>query len=1054
MGGDHEYGRGDAPGGDSRSYGGGRRGYGSQQPDDGDGVDPNRADPSRAGDGADRGYGLSDSGYGQGGGPAPRGYGDAGSGDRGYGAGGPAAPGGPAGARGYGQSDGGTERGYGGGGSGSRGYGQSSGDGYGPGERGAGDRGGGHRPRGPQSPIPGEVVYGSGGDPAGTRQIPGVPGGPGAQDEAVGTAPPRRSRLEERRAARKGATDETEYAEGQERSDRYGPSAIDGRPTRNGAGRRAADKAANRPAKKTGYHRFFDYPRTGKAGWRKFMPSIKQVCSFVLAGFFLLIGLVAFEYATVQIPTAESLASTAQVTNFTYADGSTVFASMGTKNRQTVNISQIPMAMQNAIIAAEDKTFRTNPGISYTGMIRSFVNDLEGKPLQGGSTLTQQFAKNAYLSQNQTFSRKLDEIFIALKIGKTWTKDRVMQEYLNTVFFGRNAYGVEAASKAWLGKDVSQVTDPSDAAFLATLVNQPTNFSKGWDSTEDAATQQYWQGQFKTRWTAVLKNMRDYGLINQADYAAAAAKFPVVVSQASTSETVEQQQMQQSVKNWIESYAAANPNSGIPTLSQIESGTGGYTIVTTFDQKYMALAKQAVQDQLLSKLSTKNWYDQNLYPALAAVDPATGELIAFYGGNTQYNWATQGQVQPGSTFKAFTLATAFKQNISPDSYINGDSPWPAPGNAAEQQQAANDPKVTNDDGSHGMITINQATAASVNTAFVRLSNQVTYKDVLQTVNNLGINNTNAQGLRDDARLTLGISAVSPARMAAAYSAFADNGAQYPLIEVKEIKNSDGTDWKPNAKPTQVLDSNVAQTVTAALTHVTHDSDGTAYGASDPNQSGLQNIAGKTGTSTMDMDQLQKNYPDIYAKTQNGYFTTAAVWFNGYTTKLEAAVAVSRWINENGKMIQAPVDNINGSGFSFGASVSLPIWDEFMKLMQGTHSKYAGDQPFPAPNTAQMQIQNSPAASPSPSASKSTPPPNHGGGNGNGNGNGGNGGPTATPSPSPSPSPSSSSSCSQGFLGGLGGGGCGGGGGNGGGGGGGTPSPSASISSSPRPTKSH
>ncbi len=873
--------------------------------------------------------------------------------------------------------------------------------------------------------------------------MPGVPGQPPGADDVVGTAPRRRSRVEERRAARNGTAADPEYADGQERSDRYGPSAIDGRSTRNGAGRRAADRAANRPVKKAGYHRYFDYPRTGKVGWRQFVPSIKQVSSFMLAGFFLIIGLVAFEYATVQIPTAESLASQAQVTNITFDDGTSTFATMGTKNRQIVNISQIPMTMQNAIIAAEDKTFRTNPGVSYTGIIRSLINDVEGKPLQGGSTLTQQLAKNAYLTQNQTFSRKLDEIFISLKIGKTWTKDRVMQEYLNTVFFGRNAYGIQAASKAWLGKDVGQVTDPSDAAFLASLVNQPTNFSKGYDSTEDAATQQYWQGQLKTRWAAVLKNMKDYGLISDADYTTAAAKFPVVVSQSSNAEGPQQQQMEQSVKNWIEGYAAANPNSGIPTLSQIESGTGGYTIVTTFNQKYMALAKQAVQDQLLSKLNPKNWYDQNLYPALAAVDPSTGELIAFYGGNTQYNWATQGQVQPGSTMKAFTLATAFKQNISPDSFINGDQPWPAPGNATEQQQAQGDPKVSNDDGSHGMITVNQATAASVNTAFVRLSNQVGYKSLLQTINDLGINSNNSQGLRADSRLTLGISAVSPARMAAAYAAFANNGAQYPLIEVKEIKNSDGTDWKPTLKPTQVLDPNVAETVTQTLTHVTHDSDGTAYGAT--NTTGLQNIAGKTGTSTMDMENLQKNYPDIYSKTQNGYFTTAATWFNGYTPKLEADVAVSRWINENGKQVQAPVDNINGGGLSFGASVSLPIWSEFMKLMQGTNSKYAGDPAFPAPNTSTMQIQNSPSASPSPSASKSSAPPTHGNGNGNGGQNGGN---SPSPTPSLSPTPSTSASCSQGggFIGGLGGGNpCQ----------GGTPSASASISASPpKPTNSH
>ncbi len=578
-----------------------------------------------------------------------------------------------------------------------------------------------------------------------------------------------------------------------------------------------------------------------------------------------------------------------------------------------------------------------------------------------------------------------------------------MQNYLNTVFFGRNAYGIQAASKAWLGKDINQVTDPADAAFMAALVNQPTNFSKGWDATEDAATQQYWQTQLKTRWAAVLKNMEAYGTISQADYTAAIAKFPVPVTMSNNSETIDQQQMTQAVKNWIESYQSSHPNDkNMPTLDQIESGNGGYTIVTTFNQKYMAMAKQAVTDQLLNKVKgSKNWYNQNLQPALAAVDPTTGDLIAFYGGTTEFNWAIQGQVQPGSTFKAFTLATAFEQNWSPDSYISGISPWPAPGNSTEKAQAAGDPQVTNDGDSPAAVTLNTATAESINTAFVRLSNAVTYKDVMATVNKLGITDKNAQSLEANARLTLGVSAVSPARMAAAYSAFANNGSQYPLMEVKEIKNSDGTDWKPNPQPTQVLDPNVAETVTQTLTHVTHDQGATAYGAT--NESGLDNIAGKTGTSTMDMVTIRANYPDIYAKTQSGHFTTAAAWFNGYTPKLEAAVAVSRWINEKdpktGKTVavQAPVDNINGAGFTFGGSVSLPIWSEFMKLMQGTNSKFAGDPAFPAPNTSGMTIMNSPSASASASASASPNPGNTGNNN-------------ASASATPSPSPSDSASC--------------------------------------------
>lgn len=960
MGGDHEYGRGDAPGDGSRAYGGGRRGYGSAD---------NQAEQAR------------------------------GHGERSYGSSAGSADGGSGGARGYGVPDSGGARGYG---DSTRGY-EAPVDSYGA-------YGGTRGSRGRGAAIPGEVVSP---DSAGTRQLPGLTGqSAGGDGDAVGTAP-RRSRLEERQAARNGSA---EYAPGQERSTRYRRSAIDGRSTRNGAGRRGAGpggpdgpggRGPGRPVKKTGYHRYFDYPRTGKVGWRQFVPSIKQVCSFVLGGFFLLIGLIAFEYATVQIPSENSIA-TQQVTSYTYDDGSSTFATYGKQNRQNVDISQIPMVMQNAIIAAEDKTFRTNNGISYTGIARSILNDLEGKPLQGGSTLTQQFVKNAYLNQNQTFTRKLDEVFIALKIGKTQSKDWVMQNYLNTVFFGRNSYGIEAASKAWFGKDVNQITDPAQAAFLAAMVNQPTNFSKGWDSgviSSDPQTAAYWVSELKLRWKAVLDNMLGYGLINQADHDKALTSFPTPAAQASvTGETVQQQQMQTAVSNWIESYAAANPGSNIPSLQTIEAG--GYTVVTTFNQHYMDLAQQAVQESLLSKLHSSNWYDQNLYPALAAVDPTTGELVAFYGGTTQFNWATQGQMQPGSTFKAFTLATAFKQNISPNSYINGDSPWPNTSDPTEVAAAKGDPKVTNDDGSHGQIDINTATAASVNTAFVRLSNQVGYSNVMQTINDLGINSHNAQGLTPNARLTLGISAVSPARMASAYSTFADNGSQYPLIMVKEIKTAGGVDWKPTITPKQVLDSNVAETVTQTLTHVTHDSDGT--GAAAPGESGLTNIAGKTGTSTMDLGTLQQKYPDVYAKTQNGHYDTAATWFNGFTTKLETAVSLSRWITEPNPsagqagqpatiQIQAPVDNIENKGFSFGADYPLAIWSDFMKLMQGTKSKFVGDNAFPQPNIGNMTVSGSPVPSTS-SAPATTKAPNPGQSN------------QASPTLSDSPSATATPSC--------------------------------------------
>jgi membrane peptidoglycan carboxypeptidase len=1023
MGGDHEYGHGDAPRDGSRAYGTGRRGYGENGPEEDEPDQP-------------RGYGNR--GYGEGQSqqsppptppPPASGYGQSSgrraanpsaqppSGERGYGS--------PADARSYGPPS-------------PTGYGQPV-DSYGSGQgRGYGSR----------RSIPGEIVPPDAAAP-GTRRMPAAPGpgqGPDPADVPAPPAPPRLSRVEERRAARNGGT---AYAPGQERSDQYDRSAIDGRATRNGAGRRSAPGSpggpddpggpggpggragARPPKKKTGYHKFFDYPRTNKTGWRHWTPSFKQLASFALGGFFLVIGLVAFEYESIQVPTAADIA-TQQSSIFQYADGATQFGSTGTIDRRDVEYQDIPMMMQNAIVAQEDKTFWTNPGVSYTGTARALLNDLTGGATQGGSTLTQEYVKNAFLTQAQTFGRKTSEIFISLKIAKTESKQTVMTNYLNTVFYGRDSYGIEAATKSWLGQGMSALADPANAALMAALVNQPTNFSLGWSPTESPTEQQYWQNALKVRWKDTLTNMLDYHYITQAEFDTAVAKFPNVIPVSdNTGETVQQQQMVTSVENWLGNYDTTHP--GAPTPAQIEAG--GYAVVSTFNQNEMNLAAKAVQDQLLSKLTPNDPYysydDSNLDPGLAAVDPATGDLVAFYGGTTDINNATYRQVQPGSTFKAFTLATAFQDGWSPNSFINGANPWPDKKNPNEWPKYEADPPVHNDDNVNGVITLKEATDASVNTAFVRLEMDPTngVAKVQATAEKFGLNGNDVQGFNseedgcDNARFTLGICAADPARMADAYSAFPDNGSLHPLTEVLKIIEPSGSVWTPDTAPTQATDSNTAETVTEMLQGVTHSASGTAYGAVP--DSGLQNIAGKTGTSTMaltSVPQSDMKYLD------GGNFDTAAVWFNGYTTKLDVAVDISRWTTVDNQAVQLPVDNIHGTGAAYGAQFPMQIWAEFMHEMQST--SFAGDAPFPAPvPNPSATIMDSPSASASasatPTATKvqpSTPvdtlspsatpticsSDNGGGFLGLGGGNG-NQCPTDSPSDSPSATPGNSAS---------------------------------------------
>jgi len=948
MGG-YQYGRGDSTGEDPRSQGqggGGRRGYGAPG---GGGA---------AGDGSSRGYGSA----GQGRAPQPPpqqpGYGSPGAGRDPYG-----------GSAGRGAGGGGGRRGYGGG---SRGR--------------------------PAEPIPGEVVQpgyppassgdGYGGDPSRTR----------VQDaaDAAGLPSPRRSRLEERRAARGGETRDAS----QERSEQYPESALNGRSTRNGAAARARAAAGGRggrpagPIKRVGYHRYFDYPRTGLYGWKHWMPSIKQICGCALAGFFLVLGLVAFEYETVQIPDVHSNLF-AQSSFFDYADGTTQFAHYGEANRTVAQFSDIPPLAQAAVVSQEDKTFWTNPGVSYTGTLRALAVDLMGGSTQGGSTITQQYVKNAYLTQAQTTSRKIDEIFISLKLAKQYDKKTIMADYMNVASFGRNTTGIAAGAKAWFNISLAQMNkeptalQASQSAFLAMMVNSPSTYSEGWDPTLPKATQESAQKVALARWQDTLNNMHTYKYLTDSQYQAALADKPNPVAQTTTGLSIEDVQMRQASMDWLSSYNAAHPGDGGPDPKNIQNG--GYTVVTTFNKQYMALAQQAVQDTLLSK---ENTFDkQTLAPGLAAVDPSTGDLVAFYGGTTYENSATMQTAQGGSTFKAFTLATALTNNWSPNSFVSGD-PWPDPKVPEEMQEDAGDKGggITND-GSHtktGPITLQHALNDSVNTAFVRVEEQQPgqYGEVEQMAEAFGLSKntpgwSDTSGGCDNVRFTLGVCAVDPARMADAYSALPDAGTLHQLVEIKEIKNPDGTIWKPKDYTSQPVSSNVAATEVNMMTGVIHANDGTANSAYEGQSLRMTNIAGKTGTSTMDITpSTTAAMQQVHYSDNGGKYDTAGIWFDGFSSKLSISVGISRWttanITVNGKVeqqtVQLPVDNIAGSGNDYGAQYPFGVWDKFLQLMQGT--SFGGDDKFATPTAnPNATVMNSPtptAVVTTPTATQTTP----------------------------------------------------------------------------------
>ncbi|HEY2699485.1 MAG TPA: transglycosylase domain-containing protein [Pseudonocardiaceae bacterium] len=376
-----------------------------------------------------------------------------------------------------------------------------------------------------------------------------------------------------------------------------------------------------RPAKRAKKRRrFVDYPRRGRGGIRHWIPSWRLILgSFVVfAG--LLVGGFFIALHNVVIPQPNDFA-VAQATIFEYSDGKTQIAHVGT-NRVSVPLSQIPLDMQHALLAAEDRSFYTEPPISVTGILRAAKKDLlsSGNNLEGGSTITQQYVKNYYLTEKQTASRKLDEILVSIKIDGQLSKDQILQNYLNTIYFARNAYGIETASRAYFGESVGALAnDPAKAAYLASLVQQPYLFATAGTDPKAAKA-------LLARWNYVLNGMVDEGWLSKSvrDH----LTFPVPIPYHPNQLAGMNGYMVNAATQYLDKLHDQDPDAPDSTMI----ARGGYTIVTTFQQDYMQAAQQAVKNNASTLDPNGNPADQNVHTGLAAVDTTSGAVVGFYGG--------------------------------------------------------------------------------------------------------------------------------------------------------------------------------------------------------------------------------------------------------------------------------------------------------------------------------------------------------------------------------------------------------------------------------------
>ncbi|WP_406224367.1 transglycosylase domain-containing protein [Streptomyces canus] len=590
--------------------------------------------------------------------------------------------------------------------------------------------------------------------------------------------------------------------------------------------------------------------RPRRTGWRRLIPTWRMVLSTFVLGLIVLAGLFFLGYSMVKIPPANALA-TKQSNVYLYADGSQL-ARDGEVNRENVSLAQISKDAQHAVLAAEDRDFYSESAIDPKAMLRAGWNTATGKGKQSGSTITQQYVKNYYLAQEQTVTRKAREFFISIKLDRTQSKDQILEGYLNTSYFGRNAYGIQSAAQAYYGIDAVDL-DPAHAAYLAALVNAPSEYDVVAHPENKAAAE--------ARWNYVLDGMVKKGWLAQS--ARTGLKFPMPKEQTvSTGLSGQRGYIVQAIKDYL-------TTNKIVTAEQLE--VGGYRITTTLDKSKQDAFVKAVDDQVMKKLDKKNnKVDNYVRAGGASVDPKTGKVVAMYGGVDyvkQYtNGATRGDFQVGSIFKPIVFASAVQndsetqdgQAITPNTYYDGTNKRPVVGWNGGTYAPENE-----DQGSYGEITVREATDKSVNSVYAQMAVDVGSDKVKQTAIDLGIP-SDTPDLTASPSIALGVNTASVLDMAEAYATLANHGRHgtYTMID-KITKDGAETVELPKQRTNQAVSRQAADTTTSILQSVVEN--GTATAA----QAAGRPAAGKTGTAEED----------------------TAAWFAGYTPELATVVSV-------------------------------------------------------------------------------------------------------------------------------------------------------------------
>ena len=550
-------------------------------------------------------------------------------------------------------------------------------------------------------------------------------------------------------------------------------------------------------------------PRTGAGkgpattrspGRRRALRILKWVLIALLSGSLLLVGAFVYLYKTTPIPNPNKDFQT-QSSFVYYGDGKTELGQYATQNRQIIPLSQMPQQLQNAVIAAEDRTFYTNHGIDPKGIIRAAFNDARGGATQGASTITQQYVKILYLTQERSLSRKVHEAILSLKLQKQKSKDQILEGYLNTIYFGRGAYGVQAAARAYFGVDAGDLSLKQDAV-LASVLNNPSQF--------DPANGKSHKEALLVRYRYVLSGMASMGKISAAQATRAERHLPTFpVFKQSSQYAGQKGHMLTLVRQQLHDLDF--------TDDQIDGG--GLRVYTTLTPKAMSAAAAGVM-AVRPHLS-----DKELHIAVATVQPGTGALLGFYAGQnylrSQINWAEAGGMV-GSTFKPASLATAIANGYTLKSTWDGNSPYTFP----DGLEVHNEGDSTGTNYGSAISSV-EAMEQSVNTAFVDMSASIPNgpAKIMAQAEKMGVPPDQADArypgipntsrdLDPDALITLGKARISAINMANAYATIANNGQRADVHVINKVTDSKGKvlyQYKPHT--TQAID--LTSTMTSA-----------------------------------------------------------------------------------------------------------------------------------------------------------------------------------------------------------------------------------------------